>query len=100
LILQGSNLKISLGLLVTKTIDLAKRVLKESGVQSSAVSKIILVGGPTQIPYIRESLKNELKIPLDTSVDPLTVVAKGACVYGLSQRIPQELLLENRRREY
>jgi|APMI01.1.fsa_nt_gi molecular chaperone DnaK len=82
--------------LVTKTIDLTKKTLNDSGVQSSAVSKIVLVGGPTQIPYIRKSLKNEFNITIDTSVDPLTVVARGACVYGLSQRIPQDLLLEDR----
>lgn len=82
--------------LVAKTIDLAKNTLKESGIQSSSVSKIVLVGGPTQIPYIQESLKQEFDLDIDNSVDPLTVVAKGACVYGLSQRIPQELLMENR----
>lgn len=82
--------------LVTKTIDLAKSTLKESGIQSSSVSKIVLVGGPTQIPYVRESLEKEFKLTIDTSIDPLTVVARGACVYGLSQRIPQELLLETR----
>lgn len=78
--------------LVSKTIDLAKKTLADSGIQSSAVSRIVLVGGPTQIPYVRESLRNEFKLDIDTSVDPLTVVARGACVYGLSQRVPQELL--------
>jgi len=82
--------------LVTKTIDLTKKTLTESGVQSSTVSKIVLVGGPTQIPFIRESLEKEFKLKIDTSVDPLTVVARGACVYGLSQRIPLELLQESR----
>jgi len=78
--------------LVAKTIDLAKKTLSDSGIQSSAVSKIVLVGGPTQIPYVRETLKNEFGLDIDTSVDPLTVVARGACVYGLSQRLSQELL--------
>lgn len=82
--------------LVTKTIDLAKNTLKESGVQASSISKIVLVGGPTQIPYVRESLEKEFKLSIDSSIDPLTVVARGACVYGLSQRIPQDLLLETR----
>jgi molecular chaperone DnaK len=78
--------------LVGRTIDLAKKTLADSGVQSSAISKIVLVGGPTQIPYVRESLKNEFELSIDTSADPLTVVARGACVYGLSQRVSQELL--------
>lgn len=81
---------------VTKTIDLAKKTLKESGVQLSSITKIVLVGGPTQTPYIRQSLEKEFKLTIDTSIDPLTVVARGACVYGLSQRIPQDLILETR----
>lgn len=78
--------------LVARTIDLTKKTLADSGIQSSSVSRIVLVGGPTQIPFVRESLKNEFKLDIDTSVDPLTVVARGACVYGLSQRVSQELL--------
>jgi molecular chaperone DnaK len=81
---------------VKKTVDLAKKTLLESGVQSAAVSRIVLVGGPTQIPFIRETLEKEFKLAIDTSIDPLTVVARGACVYGLSQRIPQDFLLEDR----
>lgn len=80
---------------VKKTLELAQKTLKESGVKSSSIAKIILVGGPTQIPYVRELLKKTFNCDIDSSVDPLTVVAHGACVYGLSQRIPQELLEEN-----
>jgi molecular chaperone DnaK len=81
--------------LVVKTIDLAKRTLKESGVQSSSVSKIVLVGGPTQIPFVRKLLESEFNLVIDNSIDPLTVVARGACIFGLSQRVPQDLLMES-----
>ncbi len=78
--------------LIDRTISLSKEVLKESGIKSSSVKRIILVGGPTQIPYIRERLKSELKIDVDASVDPLTVVARGACVFALGQKIPKEFI--------
>ena len=81
---------------VDKTIDLAKKTLKESGVTTTSISKIVLVGGPTQIPFVRQSLEDEFKLKIDSSIDPLTVVARGACIFGLSQRVPQEVLLENR----
>ena len=81
--------------LIEKTITLAKKTLKDSGVQSSSVSNIVLVGGPTQIPSVRDSLSQAFGVHVDSSVDPLTVVAKGACVYGMSQRVPQEILLES-----
>lgn len=78
--------------LIDRTIELAKEALKEAGIKNSLVDKIVLVGGPTQIPYIKERLATELKIEVDSSVDPLTVVARGACVFAISQKIPKEFL--------
>jgi len=81
--------------MVDCTIELSKETLKDAGIKSSSVSKVVLVGGPTQIPYIRERIENDLKIVADSSVDPLTVVARGACVFGISQKIPKELIEDN-----
>jgi len=78
--------------LVDRTIELSKAALKEAGIKNSSVQKVILVGGPTLIPYIKERLENDLKISVDSSVDPLTVVARGACVFAIGQKIPKELL--------
>ncbi len=77
--------------MVDRTIELSREALKDSSIKSSSVGKIILVGGPTQIPYIKERLESDLKIDVDSSVDPLTVVARGACVFAMSQKIPKEL---------
>jgi molecular chaperone DnaK len=74
--------------LVNKTISLTKKTIKDSGMKASSISKIVLVGGPTQIPYVRERLEEELGIEVDSSVDPLTVVARGASIYATSQKIP------------
>ncbi|MFZ1736234.1 MAG: Hsp70 family protein [Candidatus Moraniibacteriota bacterium] len=78
--------------MIDRTIELSKETLKEAGIKSSSISKVILVGGPTQIPYIRERIERDLKITVDASVDPLTVVARGACVFGMSQKIPMEII--------
>jgi molecular chaperone DnaK len=75
---------------IDKTIELSKETIKDAGVSRQSISKIILVGGPTVIPYIKEKLESILKIEVDTSSDPLTVVARGACIYGISQKIPEE----------
>jgi molecular chaperone DnaK len=80
---------------IDTAIDLTLETVKDSGVRLSSISKIILVGGPTMIPYVRKRLVDDLKIEVDTSCDPLTVVAKGACIYASSQRIPDKLLRTN-----
>lgn len=81
--------------LVDRTIELAKDTLKESGIKNDSVEKIILVGGPTQIPYIKERLERDLGVNVDSSSDPLISVAKGACVFAISQRIPADLMENN-----
>ena len=77
---------------VDRTIELTKETLKESGLKSESVKKLILVGGPTQIPYLKTRLENDLQIQVDSSVDPLTVVAHGACIFAMSEKIPKEFL--------
>ena len=81
--------------IVDRTIRLSKKTLKDAGVKHTNVAKVVLVGGPTQIPYLRSRIQSELQIDTDWSVDPLTVVAQGASLYGLSQLIPEELIAEN-----
>jgi molecular chaperone DnaK len=80
---------------IEKTIKLSKKTIEESGINPSGVSKILLVGGPTQIPYVREQLTKEMRIPVDSSMDPLTVVAKGACIFAMGQQIPDEFIIES-----
>ena len=81
--------------IIDKAIDKAEKVIKASGVSKNVISKVILVGGPTQIPYLRQRVEKVLGIPVDTSVDPLTTVARGACIYALSRRVPEEIFAGN-----
>lgn len=78
--------------IVQKTIELSKLTIEKANIRNDEVSKIVFVGAATQTPYIRKRIENELGIMVDTSVNPFTVVAKGAAIYGSSQRIPQEIL--------
>lgn len=82
---------------IDRTIELTKNTLKETGMNSSSIKRVILVGGPTQMPYLKERLENDLKIQVDSSVDPLTVVAHGACIFAMSQKIPKEYLDETKK---
>ncbi|OQS53868.1 hsp70 [Ecytonucleospora hepatopenaei] len=48
-------------------------------VDISTIKKIVLVGGSTRIPYIKEYLKNKFKnVPIYDSIDPDKSVAAGA----------------------
>jgi molecular chaperone DnaK len=72
--------------IILRSVAISERVLKEQKLGKEAIKKVILVGGPTLAPYFREILGAKLGIPLDHSVDPLTVVARGAAVFAGTQR--------------
>lgn len=76
--------------LVARSIDISKRVLKERRLGPGDIEKVILVGGPTLTPYLRERLADKdvgLGIPLEFRVDPLTVVAQGAAIFAGTQTV-------------
>lgn len=76
---------------VEDSINLCKEALEESWLSKDNISKVVLIWWSTITPYIRETIEKELWIPVDSSVDPLTVVAKWACIFWRSQIIPSEI---------
>lgn len=78
--------------IIKRSTEICMRVLKEKNLPPGAVQKIILVGGPTKAPYFRDILKASLGIPLDFTMDPLTVVAKGAAVFAGTQKLDSKLM--------
>lgn len=73
--------------IIMRSVEICTRVLKEKKLGPDAIERMILVGGPTLAPYFREILHSSLGIQLDHSVDPLTVVARGAAVFAGTQLI-------------
>lgn len=76
--------------LLDKTVDLCRKTISDAKVDSATVQKIVLVGGPTQMPILRDFLKNSLQIKVDGCLDPLTVVAKGAAMFGNQTIVEQK----------
>jgi molecular chaperone DnaK len=75
---------------ILKSIRICKDVIKEAGLKAGDIEKLILVGGPTLAPYLREMLTDPIKglgIPLEFSVDPMTVVARGAAIFAGGQLV-------------
>ena len=67
---------------VQQTIKIAKKSLDGANISAEQLDKILLVGGSTYIPYVRECLTHEFGVLLDCSLNPLTVVAAGAAIYA------------------
>ncbi len=68
--------------LVQRTIDITAKILRESGYKSSQLESILLVGGSTRIPLVKQMIEEELGVPINLTVDPDLVVSTGAAVHG------------------
>ncbi|MDE2835819.1 MAG: Hsp70 family protein [Bacteroidota bacterium] len=64
-----------------RAIDKAGILLQRHGLTGSDLDELILVGGPTYSPILREMLAEQIRKP-NTSVDPMTVVAQGAALFA------------------
>jgi len=66
--------------LVQKTIDSARRTLKDAGLAPSEVKGVVLVGGATRMLHVRKAVAELFGKPGLTDLDPDQVVALGAAV--------------------
>jgi molecular chaperone DnaK len=76
---------------IARSVNLCKNALSERALGPGDVEKVLLVGGPTLSPYLRERLadpRDGLGIPLDYTLDPITAVARGAAIFAGTQRQP------------
>ncbi|MBE6569782.1 MAG: molecular chaperone DnaK [Ruminococcaceae bacterium] len=68
--------------LVRATIEPAKQVLRDAGLQASQIDKVLLVGGSTRIPAVQEAVKNFCGKDPFKGINPDECVALGAAIQG------------------
>jgi molecular chaperone DnaK len=73
-----------------------RQAFKDGGWQYTDVGHVILVGGPTRMPVVRERFEKILGRPAERGVDPMQCVALGAAIQGavLSGEVKDILLLD------
>lgn len=73
--------------LVAKTVTLARQLLERH--EEIKPEAVLMVGGPTLTPLVRRLVSDGLRVRVDTSANPLTVVAEGAALYAATQPLPK-----------
>lgn len=66
--------------LVKRSLLACRRALKDAGVEAEDVREVVMVGGSTRVPYVREQVGEFFQKQPLTSIDPDKVVALGAAI--------------------
>lgn len=64
--------------LIGKTVRASKRALRDAGVTTEELMAVVMVGGTTRMPRVREKVAEFFQRPPMVNIDPDTVVAIGA----------------------
>ena len=76
--------------LIERSIERIKKTLEEVKLSKGDIEEIVLVGGTTLIPAIREAVKNYFGKEPNMSINPEEVVALGASIEGEILRAQKE----------
>lgn len=76
--------------LTERSIERVKKTLEEAKLAKGDINEIVLVGGVTLTPAIREAVKNFFGKEPNTSINPEEVVAMGAAIQAEILRAKEE----------
>lgn len=85
----------TLGPVFQKSIDICKNLLERNNIIRNELDSLVLVGGPTYSPILRKMLEEQITKP-DVSVDPMTVVSKGAALFASTVDVSDEIKEQQR----
>ncbi|TXG94290.1 MAG: molecular chaperone DnaK, partial [Rhodocyclaceae bacterium] len=80
--------------LIQRTLEPCKKALADAGLDKNAIDEVVLVGGMTRMPKVREVVQNFFGKEPHTGVNPDEVVAMGAAIQaGVLQGDVKDVLL-------
>ena len=89
-----ADLEKLVGDLIQRTIEPCKKALKDAGMEAKDIADVVLVGGMTRMPRVREVVKEFFGKDPHTGVNPDEVVAMGAAIQaGVLQGDVKDVLL-------
>jgi molecular chaperone DnaK len=92
--LTRSDLEKLVGDLIQRTMEPCRKALADAGLKASDIDEVVLVGGMTRMPKVRDAVKDFFGREPHTGVNPDEVVAMGAAIQaGVLQGDVKDVLL-------
>ncbi|QZD88280.1 molecular chaperone DnaK [Qipengyuania psychrotolerans] len=92
--ISRSDLEKMVGDLIKRTLEPCKKALADAGVSKDEIDEVIMVGGMTRMPKVREVVEGFFGSKPHTGVNPDEVVAMGAAIQaGVLQGDVKDVLL-------
>ncbi|MBH3332314.1 Fe-S protein assembly chaperone HscA [Pseudomonas oryzihabitans] len=95
-VLDRSTFQDLIAPLVARSLKACRRALRDADVEPADIRAVVMVGGSTRVPYVREAVGELFDCAPLTDIDPDRVVAIGAALQADSlagNRAGEELLL-------
>ena len=88
-----SALETRIARLVDRAAEIAENVLRDSGLHHEEIDRVLLVGGSTRVPRVRQVLEEHFGGKLSHAVHPQEAVALGAASFAATLGTPQAMRL-------
>jgi molecular chaperone DnaK len=72
---------------IDRTADMIKAILTRNNLSSKDLNFVLMVGGSTLVPLVRQRVGELLNIPVVTDIDPTTAIVVGAAYFAGTQAI-------------
>jgi len=66
--------------LIDRTLQSCKQAMKDAGLQKENIDAVVMVGGSTRVPFVKQAVKNFFGKEVHDELNPDEVVALGAAV--------------------
>lgn len=94
--LSRERLEMLVSPMLDRALSISHEVCSRNNIDPNELKAVLLIGGPTFMPCVRERVKNELSNTASTTIDPMTAVAKGAALYASTRPLSGSLRQRDR----